>query len=495
MRARQHQFEPDTTRQVLRKATETRYIPNVLELVRRNLRFFLLATVAGLLLRLLFLIRFPAVVADSFVYGDIAKNWLQHGIYGLSGTDEISPTYIRLPGYPAFLAFIFSIFGMEHYRAVLVTQIFLDIGTCFICADLARRLWGNRAARVAFVLAALCPFLANYSAAALTETLEIFFTALALDFAVSGAQRRNLRAMVGCGLSCAAAILLRPDGALLVICIFLYLLWHGFVAIRNARGTTFMWSIQAALLVCVIAVLPLVPWALRNFHVLHRFQPLAPRYANEEDEFVPIGFNHWTKSWIADYASVEEIYWAVPGSPIEIDKLPDRAFDNAQQGAQTEQVISAYNQLLHVSPELDHQFEDIASARRHSHPLRYYVDLPTIRILDMWLRPRTEMLPSDSRWWEFNDEPKWSALAVSFGVVGLFYVACALLGFIRNRRVAFGGLFLLFVGVRSLFLGTLENPEPRYTLEMYPVVIVFAAAALARCRESNRPNPAANQSF
>jgi len=27
----------------------------------------------------------------------------------------------------------------------------------------------------AFVLAALCPFLANYAAAALTETLEIFF--------------------------------------------------------------------------------------------------------------------------------------------------------------------------------------------------------------------------------------------------------------------------------------------------------------------------------
>jgi hypothetical protein len=24
----------------------------------------------------------------------------------------------------------------------------------------------------------------------------------------------------------------------------------------------------------------------------------------------------------------------------------------------------------------------------------------------------------------------------------------------------------------------LENPEPRYTLEMYPAVIVFAAAAL-----------------
>ena len=29
--------------------------------------------------------RFPSVLNDSFIYGDIAKNWLLHGIYGLSG--------------------------------------------------------------------------------------------------------------------------------------------------------------------------------------------------------------------------------------------------------------------------------------------------------------------------------------------------------------------------------------------------------------------------
>jgi hypothetical protein len=48
------------------------------------------------------------------------------------------------------------------------------------------------------------------------------------------------------------------------------------------------------------------------------------------------------------------------------------------------------------------------------------------------------------------------------------------------RRFALAGLLLLFVVLRSGFLGTLENPEPRYTLEMYPVVIVFAAYAIAR---------------
>jgi hypothetical protein len=30
--------------------------------------------------------------------------------------------------------------------------------------------------------------------------------------------------------------------------------------------------------------------------------------------------------------------------------------------------------------------------------------------------------------------------------------------------------------LRSLFLGSLENPEPRYTLECFPAVILAASA-------------------
>ena len=195
------------------------------QLVRNHLRFFLFATLAAFALRLLFLLRFPGITTDSFVYGDIAKNWLQHGIYGLSGPDEISATYIRLPGYPAFLAAVFAIFGMEHYRAVLVVQILVDIGTCLVIADMARRLISPRAARAAFLLAALCPFLASYAAAALTETLEIFFTALALDLAIAGLTTvTGMRPWLGCGAAIAGAILLRPDGGLLLIAVEFYLL-------------------------------------------------------------------------------------------------------------------------------------------------------------------------------------------------------------------------------------------------------------------------------
>jgi 4-amino-4-deoxy-L-arabinose transferase-like glycosyltransferase len=452
----------------------------VREIVRQHLRFFLFATLSALALRLLFIFRFPAITTDSFIYGDIAKNWLQHGIYGLSG-DGISPTYIRLPGYPAFLAGIFTIFGMEHYRAVLVVQMFVDIGTCFLIADMAQRLISARAAKIAFLLAALCPFLANYAAAALTETWEIFFTALALDFAIAGVDGLDSgrwHSWLGCGLAVGAAILLRPDGGILLASILVYLGWIVIQRIRSRRS--YFPVLRAVVVLGVVSVTPLVPWTLRNFHTMQKFQPLAPRYANEEDEYVPMGFNHWMKTWIADYVSVEEIYWPVPGAVIDAEKLPTRAFDSEKQRDETIQLVADYNDALHVTPELDTRFAALASARIQAAPLRYYVWLPAVRIADMWVRPRTELLPSDPRWWEFNDDPWPSTLAVSLGAINFLYCVAAVAGVVRRRRLPFLGLLLTFVMLRSIFLGTLENPEPRYTLECYPIVILFASALFSK---------------
>jgi 4-amino-4-deoxy-L-arabinose transferase-like glycosyltransferase len=451
------------------------YIRTVRELVRKHCRFFIFATLAALALRLVFFFWFSRVTNDSFVYGDIAKNWLQHGVYGLSTPNGPDPTYIRLPGYPMFLAAIWSVFGMEHYRAVLFLQILIDLGTCFLIADMARRMISDRAARVAFLLAGLCPFLANYASAALTETLEIFFTALALDLAIRGLEDfSRLRNWAGCGLAVGATILLRPDGGLLLASTGIYLLW---ILLKHLRsGEPFLPVFHAGFVLLIVSIAPLVPWTLRNLHTIHRFQPLAPRYANEEDELVPMGFNRWVRTWMADYSSTEEIYWAVPGAPMDASKLPSRAFDSAEQREETEKLLADYNESTSVTPELDARFAALAAERIHHSPLRYYLWLPFLRIADMWLRPRTELLPCDTRWWEFNDDWQWSALAVGLGLIGIFYVAMSKLGFLRGRYLPHLGLLLTFVLLRSAFLGTLENPEPRYTLEMYPAVIVLAAA-------------------
>jgi hypothetical protein len=62
------------------------------------------------------------------------------------------------------------------------------------------------------------------------------------------------------------------------------------------------------------------------------------------------------------------------------------------------------------------------------------------------------------------------------GIINLVYVGAAFAGLARGRFAPHLGLLLTFVVLRSAFLGTLENPEPRYTLECYPVLIVLAAA-------------------
>jgi hypothetical protein len=340
-------------------------------------------------------------------------------------------------------------------------------------------------------MAAVCPFLANYAAAALTETLEIFFTALALDMVfralgIGGALPKSLLPWLGCGFSIGAAILLRPDGGILLAAVGGYLLWLLFKSVRSAKTTNpgtclaARTVIVAGLLVAAGALSPLIPWTLRNLHTLHRFQPLAPRYATDSDEPVMTGFNRWVKTWTADYVSVQEIYWPVPGSDIDFTRLPNRAFDSPAQRAQTSQLISDYNASHDMTPELDARFAALAAERIHAAPLRYYVWLPGLRIGDMWLRPRTELFPSDPRWWEFNDDRRWLTVSLAFGLINLFYVAMAGVGLVRSREFFGIGLFVLFLTVRSLFLGTLENPEPRYTLECYPAVIILAAACFHR---------------
>ncbi|MGA9474289.1 MAG: glycosyltransferase family 39 protein [Terriglobales bacterium] len=473
-------------------------------MLREHRRFFLWVCLGALALRLFFFIYLPTISDDSRVYIDLASNWLQHGIYGQTDSGQIVPSDTRLPGYPAFLAAIFWVFGVGNVRAVLVAQILFDLGSCLLIADLARRVIAGRwAGRVAFLLAALCPFLANYAAAVLTETLEVFFTALALECAVAALERMRESdgrssawpLWAATGASIGACILFRPDGGILLAEVAFYAvvaspkgmftLGKGTASLKRSPDTKLSHSFRALVVaeitVIVISLAPLVPWTARNWTTLHQFQPLAPRYATEAEEVTPRGFNRWVRTWMADYVSVEEIYWNVPGDKIDAAKLPSRALDSAKDA--TLALIADYNAAQQLTTQIDARFDEVAALRIRAHPLRYYVLLPVLRVADMWLRPRTELLPSDPRWWQFNDDPKWSAVAVGLGVFNLLFVVAALLGLVfRRSDIRYLGLLVGFVVLRSAFLGTIENPETRYTLECYPAIIVLGSAWISAYR-------------
>ena len=142
------------------------------------------AVLAAFALRLYFIWQFPFNDAgDTPIYEELARNWMRHGIYGLEIAGQFLPTDMRTPGYPAFLAAIYTLAG-QSTLAVRVAQAGVDVLTCVIIAAIAALLAPQksrqRVALAALWLAALCPFTANYTAVVLSETLATFLTALAL---------------------------------------------------------------------------------------------------------------------------------------------------------------------------------------------------------------------------------------------------------------------------------------------------------------------------
>ena len=226
-------------------------------------------------------------------------------------------------------------------------------------------------------------------------------------------------------------------------------------------------------------MLPFVFWTARNQHTFHVWEPLAPRYATDPGEFTAPGFQRWIKTWIADFASTYEIYWNVDSGPLNPQALPARAFDSPGQREETAALFDDYNATTTIDPALDARFAALAAERERAHPLRSFIELPLLRVTDMWLRPRTEMLNIELRWWQYRYHRAETRFATAYGALNLIYLVMATVGAWRMRRrravllAAIAGYFLL----RSLLLATIEAPEARYTIEAFPMLCIIAGAA------------------
>ena len=176
------------------------------------------------------------------------------------------------------------------------------------------------------------------------------------------------------------------------------------------------------MVLAICSLLPLAPWTARNWRVFHQFMPLAPTHANAPGEYYAAGFDRWMRTWLADYASLEDIGFKMDDTVMDVNNLPDRAFDNAGERSATQEVFDRYNQTVTMTPELDAQFEQLARQRIRRKPFRYYLELPVVRVLDLWLRPRTEMLPLDTHWWRFRDDPHDFAWALLLAAINRAYV-------------------------------------------------------------------------
>jgi hypothetical protein len=470
-----------------------------------------LGLLAGFALRLFFLLQVPATSGDTPLYEELATNWLRHGTYGVEIDGQLTPVDVRMPGYPAFLATVYALSGRTGEAArlwVMLVQAIFDLGTCLLVALLAGRLApGKQRARVAAAalwLAVTCPFVANYVAVPLTEVWATFFTTAALVVLVVAFQRlqpgepasayADKWLWLVAGLTIGAATLFRPESPLLAAAAVLMLLFFW----RRLRAGTIL---RFALL-GVGTLLPLAPWAARNWAAFREVQFITPKYAHLSSEFVPDGFMAWEKTWLVRFRDVYLVSWRLNEEPIPIEDVSRAAFDSPAERDRVAAILAQYNKTLTLTQPEDDAFAQIARERTARNPLRTHLWVPLGRVVTLWFTPRIELLPFSGNVFPLGE--KWDedrvdqAVTVSFLFLNTVYVLFVLLGLWRllrsspqhRRTVGAAVAFLLvYILVRTAFLTTLETPEPRYVIECYPALLALAAHAFLQTERQGSALP------
>jgi hypothetical protein len=493
-------------------------VPEKLSSSYRSL--WIAAIVLALAVRLFFVFTTSPDDGDGPMYEQLATNLRTTGIYGMNMGQKLpTPLDVRVPGYPIFLAAVTRVFGGGLPRQAVI-QAVLDVSTCLLAAALAAWIvpleWRKRAALTAMWLAAVCPFIANYAAVALTEVLATFLTAAALVMLVAafaGSEyftwgragdsdsasmpRSKIRALLlnrwflG-GLAVGMGTMVRPETPLMLVVLASLLMC------RWRRAADWRKLARAGALAAVGFVIPLIPWTVRNAITLHEFQPITNHYVVLPGEIASRGFDAWTKTWLVHYQDIYLTAWNVGDQPLNIGDLPRSAFDSEQERERVKELYDEYDaNCCDFTAEWDAQFGDLARERAARHPFRTYLEIPFARSFVLWFRPRVELTDYSGAIWSPVEQyrqqgPEDFVVSAMLFVLGICYVALAFAGVMRSaaRRAEWPparlwaiAFLVLFCIVRTVYFARAELPEPRYMLECYPAVFALGAIVFARTRK------------
>jgi hypothetical protein len=540
---------------------------------------------------------------DGRVYAQMARNMLEQHVFSHDTQAPYEPSLIRLPGYPLFLASIYSVFGHTNNGAVRMVQALIDTGTCGLIALLAFYWQPDKEKKItsalaALALAALCPFTTIYAATILTEVPTMFLMMAMFVAATLGLNRilttedteeeksRQVRKAivwwVVAGLIGGLNVLFRPDSGLFVAAVGFTLLITAFrvptlvelfgraknpaeAGTLNTSKARFSKIIARALLAGSVFSLAfavvLVPWTIRNWRVFHKFQPLSPAHGEMPGEFVPRGYELWLRTWLDDQSYVAPFLWSLDTEPIEMDQVPPYAFDSDSEKLRVATLLEAYNNRrdteaddstseapqtaasptpqpspsaspstnrnqpatnqtrtqptpseqsdedesdsedqedessstekadVEMTPEIDEAFGRLARERIARHPFKFYIWLPLKRGHTMWFDTHSQYWPFEGTLLPFEDldydhhQQYWLPLfAALTGIFTLLGVAGMWVLWSSGELTAPYVLLMTVLAMlfRLALFSWIENPEPRYLVEFFPLLSVLGGIAIAK---------------
>ena len=383
------------------------------------------------------------------------------------------PTIRRAPLYPVLGALLLKAFGHATpgvpdavaYRPIVIAQCLMFGLTCLVTWALARRLFGQSVALIAGLLCALLPQTVRYVGQTEVETLMGFLTVCIAYASIIFVEKPTVRAGAVLGLSIAAATLTKPIAQFYPI-VFIPLAWWWWrsrsrhSSSPRRQPATYARSAGTAALI-IFFLLPLVPWLVRN-------------YVITGGHFLGISSNA-PGEFLRGYILAEPRYYLLRSSEASWDSdandyetqllashgLPFYHFNSPESGSFVVQPpIPPTVSLVRYEAQKD-TVEETEALKRLAHSpgealRKFIIQLATF--------------------WYFVDGRAKSLIT---GALAFAILACSTVGVLwaRKQQAIIWPALALAVYFYMAYASTLALA--RYSMPLYPTLVVFAANGVA----------------
>ncbi|MCX7921081.1 MAG: glycosyltransferase family 39 protein [Clostridia bacterium] len=227
------------------------------EYLKEN-KLIIAVLLVSFILRVLFSIdNVKALFIDITAYEGTATTILKTGIFSVG-------TY-HAPGYPFFIAAVYSVFGYSYFNVYIAQSILGTLSTLLIYL-IAANVFDKRIGKISALVSLLYWPLTLYSGILLSETLFLFLLLAGVYTFIKGISSHKTLYFLLCGGLLALSALVRSINLMALIIIPAVYLFIGY---RNYKAV--LKNIAAFALVFCITM---SPWPIRNYAMFGKFIPV-----------------------------------------------------------------------------------------------------------------------------------------------------------------------------------------------------------------------------
>lgn len=327
----------------------------------------------------------PWAEGDAEVYANVASNILHNGCVSMDlwSASSCAPHWggNQLPGYPAFIALAWVVFGENLTAPLLVQSAIFTFSICYLCWALS--LFGAPRASVWCVglFLSISPSLAGWSRALMTEALSSAIAIWILAELVRSLVENRFRTWP-IAIACLVGFFIRYDFVLIALPIGLCaLMLHG------------IWgAFKKGLVIAVVVAVPFGAWTARS--VLQGLPATPPFGLSPQGHQLPQGVLSWFGTWLTHQYQLGTSVWPLATETYANIAPPDEAYANDAERQRVNILLARLREIRRGEPvpaQINDDFAALAAERVKANPLQQYVLLPLRRMTIMWINPAASM--------------------------------------------------------------------------------------------------------